>query len=177
MKKNELYSYVSDFLSTLYFKKNFLDRISSIALFGSAARGDFDKESDIDIFIGVISKGSILEIEQIVKDAINEFELKAREVWHIRGIKSPIKCIVGVLSDEAWNELRKEIESYGILFYGRLKTNTQSLESYSLFEYSLRDFKQKKRVAFQRQLLGYKSKKKKKVFSRSGLIEQLQGAK
>lgn len=175
--KNELYSYINDFLSTLYFKKNFLDKISSIILFGSVARGDFNKESDIDLFIDIKDNKSTKKVEEIVNASINEFELKSKEVWHIRRIKNPIKCIVGKLTDGTWTELRKDIESYGILFYGKFKANAKNLESYSLFEYSLKDFKQKNRVAFQRELLGYKSKKEKKIYSHKGIIDQINGLK
>ena len=49
MKKNELYAYLTDFLSILYLKKDLLTKINSIILFGSVARGDFDKKSDVDI--------------------------------------------------------------------------------------------------------------------------------
>ena len=120
MKKNEIYSYITDFLSLLYFKKNFLDRISSIILFGSVARGDFDKKSDVDIFIDVKNKDNVRKVEEIIDLALNEFELKARDVWHIRNIKNPIKCIVGVLKDERWSELRKDIQSYGVVLFGVL---------------------------------------------------------
>ena len=177
MKRNELYSYTHDFLSILYLKNEIIDKISAIVLFGSVARGNFDKQSDIDIFIDVNLPKDIPFIETAVNEAINEFEVKSRGSWHLRGIKNQIKCIVGMLSDDTWKELKKDIESYGILLYGRFKSGAQDLESYSLFDYSLRDFKQKKRVAFQRRLLGYKSKKKKKVYASSGLIGQLKGTK
>lgn len=177
MKKNELYSYVTDFLSLLYLKSGFLDKIDSIVLFGSVARGDFDKESDVDIFIDVKSKENIREIDDTVGSALNEFELKARDVWHIRQIKNPIKCIVSMSKDERWKELRKDMESYGVVLYGKLKSGDENLESCSLFEYSLKDFNQKDRVAFQRELLGYKSKKKKKVYTHKGLIDETKGIK
>ena len=173
MKKNELISYVNDFLSLLYFKNDFLGRVNSIILFGSVARGDFDKNSDIDIFIDVKSGENIKEIDEIASSALNEFELKAREVWHIRKIKSPIKCIVGLLKDERWKELRKDIESYGLVFYGSFKASSEDLKSYSLFEYSLKDFNQKNRVALQRGLFGYKSKKGRKGYAQKERIDEI----
>jgi len=177
MEKNEIYSYISDFLSLLYFKKDFLDKISSIVLFGSAARGNFDKESDIDIFIDIKNKEDTNDIEEIISLTLSEFELKAKENWYIRSIKNPIKCIVGVLNDDRWGELRKDIQSYGTVLYGNFISSSEGLSSYSLFEYSLKDFKQKNRVAFLRELLGYKSKKKKKTYAHKGLIEKINGIK
>ena len=177
MEKNEIYSYIGDFLSLLYFKKDFLGKINSIVLFGSAARGNFDKESDMDIFIDVKNKEDIKEIEEIISSTLSEFELKAKGSWHIRGIKNPIKCIAGVLKDKRWDELRKDMQSYGTVLYGKFISSSEGLSSYSLFEYSLKDFKQKNRVAFLRELLGYKSKKKKKTYAHKGLIEKINGIK
>ena len=177
MKKNELLSYVNDFLSLLYFKEGFIEEINSIALFGSVARGNFDKESDVDLFIDVKDKNSIMEIEKIVSSTLDEFELKAKDVWHIRRIKNPINCIAGLIDDETWKNLRREIESYGIMLFGKFKSKGEDLASFSLFEYSLKHFKQKDRVAFQRSLLGYSTKKKAKVYINKGLIDKVNGKK
>ena len=174
MKNNELYSYVNNFLSLLYFKKGFLDHINSIILFGSSARDTTDNESDVDIFIDIKSKRYEKEVNELVKSAINEFEIKAKETWHLRGINNPIKCIVGLIEDKTWHDLKQEMESYAKVLYGSLKANIKGLESHSLFEYSLKSFKQKNRVAFQRELLGYKSKKK-KTYIHKGLIDELNG--
>ncbi|MBI2128728.1 nucleotidyltransferase domain-containing protein [Candidatus Woesearchaeota archaeon] len=177
MKKNEMFSYIGDFLSVLYFKKDFLDKINNVILFGSVARKDFDKDSDIDLFIDVKNVGEIKKIEELVDSALNEFEIRAREVWHIRNIKNPIKCVIGALKDEKWRELKKEIQSYGIVLYGSFKSGYENLESHSLFEYSLKDFKQKDRVAFLRKLVGYKSSKKKKTYVHEGMIKKINGLK
>jgi predicted nucleotidyltransferase len=177
MKKNELLAYISDFLSLLYFKEGFLDKTRYIILFGSVARGDFDKESDIDLFVDVKGKEDIKKLQGIVDSSLNEFELKAKDIWHIRNIKNPIKCIVGSLKDKRWALLKKEMGSYGILLYGAFKSEAEGLNSYSLFEYSLKSFNQRKRVAFQRELIGYKSKKKGKVYEHKGLIQKINGIK
>ena len=177
MKKNELLSYTVDFLSLLYFKKEFLDSVNAVVLFGSVARGNFDKKSDVDIFIDVKNKDSIPKIQESVNQVLGEFELKAKDVWHIRNIKNPIKPLVGTLDDERWSELKKELESYGTVLYGNFRRGGEGLDSYSLFEYSLKDFKQKERVALQRELLGYKSKKERKVYEHKGLIDDVGGKK
>ena len=51
MKQSEVFSYVYDFISQILEKKEIFESIKRIILFGSIARGDFDKDSDIDIFI------------------------------------------------------------------------------------------------------------------------------
>jgi len=176
MKKNELMSYISDFLSLLYFREGLLDKIESIILFGSVARGNFDNESDIDLFISLKDEKDAGKMQEIVDNALNEFEYKAKEVWHVGGIKNPIKCIVAALGNKQWELVKKEMQSYGILLYGACKSESGGLTSYSLFEYSLRRFSQKNRVAFQRGLVGYNSKKNGKIYEHKGLIKKLNGA-
>ena len=68
MKKTEIYSYVYDFLSRLIERLE-EDSIRSIIVFGSVARGDFDKESDVDI----ISDTTKEDVSSMVKKALNEF--------------------------------------------------------------------------------------------------------
>ncbi len=55
LEKNELIAYASDFVSYLLskFKEGEINRV---ILHGSIARGDFDEESDIDLFIDVKDK-------------------------------------------------------------------------------------------------------------------------
>ncbi len=50
MNRYELIAYAMDFCSFLL-KSEMANEIKKIILFGSVARGDFDSESDIDIFI------------------------------------------------------------------------------------------------------------------------------
>ena len=60
LKQNELIAYAMDFASYLISK---VDGIHRIILHGSIARGDFDDESDIDLFIDV----SDIKMEKKIK--------------------------------------------------------------------------------------------------------------
>jgi len=50
--KSKLIAYAMDFASFLIQKIKNIDNINNIILFGSVAREEADKTSDIDIFIG-----------------------------------------------------------------------------------------------------------------------------
>lgn len=175
MKKDELLSYIYDFVSILSLKLKNLNEIESIILFGSAVRGDYDDESDIDIFIDV--KSNTKKIEEAVNESINQFEIKSKETWHLKGMKNPIKCVVGNINDERWGELRKEILSNNLLLYGRMNYKERELSPYHLFEYSLKKLNQNKRMDFLRKIAGYRSKKKKKTYIHKGLLSEINGIK
>ena len=66
-------------------------RINNVILFGSIARGDYDEESDVDIFINLKKESGKRKMEEVVDNSINKFEAKARETYFLRGIKNPIK--------------------------------------------------------------------------------------
>ncbi len=51
MNQDTLIAYALDFSSFLIDTAKVTDKIKRIMLFGSVARGDFTKESDIDLFI------------------------------------------------------------------------------------------------------------------------------
>ena len=65
MRKDDLISYTQDFISLL-FQNLDSGLIRSIVLFGSVSRGDFDKESDIDLFIDLFDESK----EKIVRNKI-----------------------------------------------------------------------------------------------------------
>src|SRR3989339_703269 len=177
MQKNEILSYVYDFTSILLFSKESIENINSIILFGSIARGDYDEESDVDIFINLKKESGKRKMEEVVDNSINKFEAKARETYFLRGIKNPIKCIVGHLEDKEWVELRNEILSNNVMLYGVMSYKKEELSPYCLFQYSLRKLKQKKRVSILRNMIGYTSKKKKKTYSHKGLLDEVSGIK
>ena len=177
MENNEILSYTYDFISILQSNIISISEIKSIILFGSIARKDYDKESDIDIFIEVNEESNSKKIEELVDKSINQFEIKARETWHLKGIKNPIKCIIGNLNEKKWEERRNEILSNNILLYGSMNYKKEELSPFYLFQYSLKGLKQNKKVDFLRKTLGYSSKKKKKTYIHPGLIDEIKGIK
>src|SRR3989338_1392656 len=111
MKRNELIAFSMEYASYLMRKTI---SIESIILFGSVARGDFDKESDIDIFVSV--RNSRKTDKDIVRKATNEFYgTKTFEKWQMLGIKNYFSVIVGNINSDEWADLRRSIMTDGVL--------------------------------------------------------------
>lgn len=163
--------YVYDFLSILFDKLKDGNKIKNISLFGSFARGNPRKDSDIDLFIDV-KESDKDEISSITKEAINEFELKVQKTWKLKGITNAIVPIIDNLDLERWNELRKEISIYGIILYERYNIKI-SKDKKIIINYNLSKLKQKEKMRVIRKLLGYQIKKGNKIYSQTGLIEEL----
>lgn len=165
MEQNELISYAMEFASFLI--KN-LNDIEKIILYGSVARGDFDSDSDIDLFIDADEKKNkkIQELEE------RFYKTEFAKKWKLKGIENEFSILVGKLDGKEWENLRRAMINTGILLYGKYKSNTEKVYSYSLFVFE--NIKpDKKRVAVFRKLFGFKISRK----SYSGLLEQLQGIK
>lgn len=170
MNQNELFSYLYDFLHFLM--AHLKEKPIEIILFGSVARGDFHQESDIDLFINVKSKLLQKEINQIVRKTTLEFENASSNSWSLKGITFPLKVIVGDLDSEPWAALKREIISTGIVIYGKYQVLPQKLKRYYLLSFDLKNLKPKSKVRFIRKLYGYSSKKEKKVYHHSGILQE-----
>ncbi|KHO53526.1 MAG: hypothetical protein QT09_C0012G0023 [archaeon GW2011_AR18] len=92
--KNKYLPYTIHFVS---FMLEYLetDNIKNIILFGSAARNEATKESDIDIFIDINAKEKEYSIE--VKKIIEKFyESKFyQNYWKIKGLDNSFNVIIG----------------------------------------------------------------------------------
>src|SRR3989338_1271167 len=101
MKKEELIAYVMNFASSIIKEKIGKD-IDRIILFGSVARGDFDKESDIDVFI----EGE-KDIEREIENLLSIFmKSEIQKKWELKGLKNEISLKIGKLNE--W-ELKRSI--------------------------------------------------------------------
>ncbi len=161
-------SYASYFVSYLLFNLKNSDNISKIILFGSVAKGEADKKSDVDIFIEVKKKTKKFERE--IEKIIDNF-YKSREalIFKSRKIDNKINIIVGKLDE--WKDLKKSIESTGIVLYGAyVSSGKLKGRKYAIFFW---DKIGKNRGAFLNKIYGFSSKKKKY----KGLIEILKGRK
>ena len=76
MNKNEVLSYLYDF--TRFLTANLKGELPEIILFGSIARGDFHKDSDIDLYIETSSKKEVnlAEFEKKLSRKIQLFRHK-----------------------------------------------------------------------------------------------------
>jgi predicted nucleotidyltransferase len=160
-------SYASYFVSYLLFNIKNKEMIKKIILFGSVAKGESNKNSDVDIFIEVNKKLRSLELE--MNNLVNSF-YKSREslIFKNKGIDNKINLIVGKLDE--WENLKKSIESTGIVLYGNFENSGKGNKKYSLFFW---DKIGKNRGAFLNKMYGFKSNNKKY----SGLIEIFHGKK
>lgn len=157
-------SYYSSFLLEKISSENI---ISKIILFGSAAKGEASKESDIDIFIEVDRKSKSIE-KKIMQ--ITEMFYKSREalLFKVKGIDNQINVIVGKLAE--WEELQKSIESTGIILYGKYIPPSVQGRKFALVFW---DKIGKNRGAFLNKVYGFTINGKKY----SGLLEKNEGQK
>lgn len=165
--------YIYDFLSVFFDKITDIKKVKSLILFGSFARGNQRKDSDIDLFVDVEDKNKP-EIEELVRESVNEFEVKASKSWYLKGIKNPIRPIVGNLNKEQWKELRSEISKYGITLFGKSHLETAGKGKHSaLIEYNISKLRQSNKMKLLRKLYGYNIMKGKKIYSQKGLSSKI----
>ncbi len=161
-------AYASYFVSYLLMNlKEELNDIGWVILFGSAAKDEATKESDIDLFIVLKKKNRSLEKK--IERTLNEY-YKSREalLFKVKGIDNKINLIIGRL--EEWGDLRVSIESTGIVFYGRYVPYKIEGKKYTIFFW---DNIKRNRGAFLNKIYGFKSKDKKYT----GLLEKYGGKK
>jgi len=160
-------AYASYYSSFLLEKVSSDNNISKIILFGSAAKGEASKESDIDIFIEVERKSKSIE-KKITQ--LTESFYKSREalLFKVKGIDNKINVIVGKLAE--WKELQKSIESTGIILYGKSVSAGGSGRKFALIFWEEIG---SNRGAFLNKVYGVKIKGKKYP----GLLERREGKK
>ena len=153
MEKNELIAYAMDFASYLVSKIKEIDRI---ILHGSVTRGDFDENSDVDLFIEVRDKKTDKKITNITEDY---YKTKKFNEWKLKGIENPISVITGSLDSKEWKDLKRAIINTGFILYGKYKEKAEKTNQYVLF--SFENIKpDNRRVSIFRKLFGFKVRNK-----------------
>lgn len=168
--QNELISYAESFAAFLLKDKSIGNNISKIILFGSVARGDFDDESDIDIFIETSLSEKLFQ-KQL--DLFNKSRIS--EYYRLSGIKNEIVLKVGKL--KRWKGLHESIAENGIILYGKYEEKQKELLHFTLFKISVEKRKFSSKVKIWRQLYGYKQKVGKKIYISPGLLQKLDAVK
>jgi len=69
-----------------YLIKNFGNKIKYVILYGSYARGDYNKDSDIDILIVVSDNINPIEVEESLNEFLFEILLNENELCSVRAI-------------------------------------------------------------------------------------------
>jgi len=161
MERNEIIAYAMDFASYLVSRSEGINRI---ILHGSVARGDFDSESDIDLFVDITDKKSEKKI-RIYEE--NYYKTNSYKEWKLKGVDNEISLIIGKLDSDEWKDLKRAIMNTGIVLYGKYTAENKEAKHYVLF--SFENIKpESKRVGLFRKLFGFNAGKKKY----SGLAEK-----
>lgn len=162
-----LKAYASYFASYLLANLSDADSINKIILFGSAAKGEATKESDMDIFIEI--KKDDKRIAKIIKNILDKFYISREALYFkAKGIDNKINLIIGRL--EEWRDLKKSIESTGMMLYGPYVSYGADGRKYSIISW---DSIGENRGSFLNKIYGVRIKDK----SYKGMMEKLQGRK
>mgnify|MGYP001619677961 CR=1 FL=1 len=149
-------------------------KIGSIILFGSVARGNFTKESDIDLFIDTGSEQE-RAVEKEAESLLKLFLSSAmQKVWEQKGIKHDISLKVGNL--KKW-PLRREIISSGMMLYGKYGQLPENTTYYLLITTDVKNKTSSQQVKLWRKLYGYRQKVGNKIYPSKGLVETSGGKK
>jgi len=169
-KRESLIAYALSFTSFLL-DSEIGKKINKILLFGSVARGNFDEESDIDVFID--TKENIKESAEKALKMFNNSQ--AKKIWELKGIKKEISMQIGNLDE--WS-LKRSVISNGIFLYGKYNEIPKEAKYYLMIHMiNLNKMKNSLQMRLWRKLYGYKQKIGKKVYTGKGLVEELGGKK
>lgn len=167
--RNKLIAYAMHFASFLVEQGI---KVRRIILFGSVASGDFDKESDIDVFVDADkTKG------KTVLGLLSNFEKTFGEKWRLKGVNNQLSVTTGDINLKEWEDLRRTIQSYGVMLYGKYGEPPKNMQPYLIFSLNFQDIGRAKKVSLWRRLYGYTQKVGNKSYKSKGLLEQLGGVK
>lgn len=151
-----LKTYASYFVSYLLNNLKGLDNIIRIVLYGSVAKGEARKDSDIDIFIEV--KKKTLNFEKQIKYIEKTFyESREAVLFKTQNIDNKFSIKTGKLKE--WKELYSIIASSGIILYGpyEAKELPSGVKHFIIVYW---DVIEKNRGSFLNKLYGFKIKEK-----------------
>ena len=164
-----LIGYASYFVSYLLTNLKDSESMERIVLFGSAARGEADKESDVDIFIEVKKKTNKLE-QDLQKAEQGFYQSREAALFKAMGINNKFSIKVGRLKE--WKELYRGIASTGIVLYGHYEAK-ELPSGVKHFVIVFWNGVGKNRGAFLNKLYGFKIRNK----HYEGLIQKYDGKK
>lgn len=152
------------------------DSVLCVILFGSVARGEADRRSDLDILVIFDTRKNVRILKE--RGEISKMSLDLEKKFD--------KNIQLVFSNKNFDGLdRQFVENVlkeGVILFGKnpqVDTESLKLESYSLIHYSLKELKDSDKMRIKRIFYGHKTTKeyKGKVYKSEikGLIEELGG--
>jgi len=114
-----LKSYASYFVSYLLTNLKDTDNIERIVLFGSVAKNEATKDSDIDLFIEV--KKHTKKFEEKIRDLERKFyESREAIIFKAKNVDNVFSIKIGKLKE--WKDLQRSILSTGIILYGHYES-------------------------------------------------------
>ncbi|MEK6928758.1 MAG: nucleotidyltransferase domain-containing protein [Nanoarchaeota archaeon] len=170
MNQKNLIAYAASFVSFLLDTAKTKNNIKRIILFGSVARDDFTKESDIDLFIDAPE-----DIEPEVEKTYKLFMMsQTQKLWELKGLTHELSLKIGNLKE--W-DLRRSVISDGIVLYGRMRETPEEAEPYLLLQLSYKRLSPAQKIRMWRKLYGHQQKVGKKVYRSKGIVEKLKGTR
>lgn len=143
-------------------------KVDEIILFGSAARGEAEKESDIDLFFNVKQNEETLK-KELKKELEKFYKTKISEIWSLKGVKNQIKIEVGNLDE--W-KLKRSIISDGIVLYGKYKCMPEKTKGFVQF-----NLKPIKNIAKRNKVLRKLFGRNEKNYLSEGILSRINGRK
>ena len=110
-----LKGYANYFVAYLFNNLKNADNIKRIVLYGSAAKGETNKDSDIDLFIEINRKNEKFS-KEIYKIEKNFYESREATLFKSKGVNNKFDIKIGFLKE--WKLLYRSIASTGIILYG-----------------------------------------------------------
>lgn len=164
-----LISYASYFVAYLLGKIKNREKIERIVLYGSVAKNEANKESDIDIFMDVKKKSARFERE--VRSIEQEFyQSREAALFKSRGVDNKLSLKIGRLRE--WKNLYGSIASTGIVMYGKYEAK-ELPAGVKHFVIIYWDSIGKNRGAFLNKLYGFRIRGK----AYTGLLQRCEGIK
>lgn len=163
MRQSDLFAYASTFVSFLVRELgNEISTVDQIILYGSVAKGEATKDSDVDLFVNTKHK-------LMLKEIVNKFyHSREAALFRVKGIEPEISIKVGDL--KKWKELENSITSSGIVLWGRYEAKAFPGNHRIIFSW---DKISLNRGAFLNKLYGYTISGKRYP----GILEKYNGAK
>ncbi|MBI2507405.1 nucleotidyltransferase domain-containing protein [Candidatus Woesearchaeota archaeon] len=164
-----LKQYASYFVSYLLSNLKSVGNVEKVILYGSVARDEGTKESDIDLFIEVKKKTKKFENE--IRDVSEKFyESREASLFKLKGISNDFDIKIGDLKE--WKDLHTSIASTGIVLYGayELREKTSDVKKFIIIFW---DEVGKNRGAFLNKLYGFRVGNK----SYEGILNKYDGKK
>ena len=132
---NDLVAYCQDFISYAMLQHTLSKfKIRKIILYGSAARGDYKKSSDIDLFIDTgESKDAIISLKHELLKVEGSF-LHSRRIkkWKLLDINNHFSIIAGDLDDAKWKSLKKSMLLHAYVLWQRYTESKDKLKPFAL---------------------------------------------